>query len=310
MIRFQELLQRTAGESLENWNVPYFRVGGAGMHYPRVGKDGNISYPPNIHSPARAFGPMLFTTPETPREEQTTDRLLQAIGFGGTWFDSHDVESYLQEKGIRLSAQSSFVDIDASLLSPPSLTVDSNSQEPSAPPSRESPSPWVNQLEGVPHLMQASFNDDGLLPQGPILDNGIGQHEKVGDLSHWSEGRSSAAIDNWRQQVKQISGQLITIDVDRFLERKFFECPSVMPISCVQAADMVIGCRCHIQERVFGSGPRLPPERCRRSAALCRAGGLLKPHGNVALRKRRNSVHSGSLAAPLVLVLLLGAMVT
>src|SRR5204863_6022194 len=60
--RFQDLLRRKAGESLENWNVPFFHVGGAGTHFPRRDEHGNPIYPPNIFPPAKAFGPLALPT--------------------------------------------------------------------------------------------------------------------------------------------------------------------------------------------------------------------------------------------------------
>ncbi|KAK5047837.1 hypothetical protein LTR84_006502 [Exophiala bonariae] len=114
--RFQEMLKRRAGESLENWSVPFFRIGGAGTHFPRRDEDGKPIYPPNMVSPAKAFGPQPWIEVETPRLETTTQEMLENIGFGGEWFDSHDVEEYLKTKGIYLDGQSSFVEVDPSVL--------------------------------------------------------------------------------------------------------------------------------------------------------------------------------------------------
>jgi len=126
--RFQELLKRKAGESLENWNVPFFRVGGAGTHFPRLDENGMPAYPPNLLSPARAFGPLSIPSPEVPRDEATIEELLESIGFGGTWFDSHDVESYLRTKGIYLDGSSSLIDVDPRMIErgPPLLLSSSS----------------------------------------------------------------------------------------------------------------------------------------------------------------------------------------
>ena len=114
--RFQELLKRKAGESLENWNVPFFHIGGAGTHFPQRDNDGNALYPPNMISPAKALGPNIYVQPETPRTESSTQEMLDNIGFGGIWFDSHDVEEYLKSKGIFLDGSSSFVEVNPSVL--------------------------------------------------------------------------------------------------------------------------------------------------------------------------------------------------
>ncbi|KEF56947.1 uncharacterized protein A1O9_07137 [Exophiala aquamarina CBS 119918] len=114
--RFQEMLKRRAGESLENWSVPFFRIGGAGTHFPRRDDEGKPLYPPNMVSPAKAFGPQPWVEVETPRLEATTQEMLENIGFGGEWYDSHDVEEYLKTKGIFLDGQSSFIGVDPSVL--------------------------------------------------------------------------------------------------------------------------------------------------------------------------------------------------
>ena len=115
--RFQEMLKRRAGESLENWNAPFFHIGGAGTHFPRRDNDGNPVYPPNMLSPAKAFGPQQYIEVETPRMENSTEEMLENIGFGGVWFDSHDVEEYLKMKGIYLDGQSSYIEVDPAVLS-------------------------------------------------------------------------------------------------------------------------------------------------------------------------------------------------
>ncbi|EXJ91110.1 hypothetical protein A1O1_04217 [Capronia coronata CBS 617.96] len=114
--RFQERLKRRAGESLENFNVPFFHIGGAGTHFPRRDNNGNPIYPPNLVHPAQAFGPQPYMQPETPRTEKSTQEVLDNIGFGGQWYDSHDVEEYLKTKGIYLDGQSSFVPVDPAVL--------------------------------------------------------------------------------------------------------------------------------------------------------------------------------------------------
>ncbi|OAP64385.1 hypothetical protein AYL99_00357 [Fonsecaea erecta] len=114
--RFQEMLKRKAGESLENWNVPFFHIGGAGTHSPRRDEGGNPIYPPNMISPAKAFGPQPYVQAETPRMETSVQEMLENIGFGGVWFDSHDVEEYLKSNGIYLDGQSSFIEVDPSVL--------------------------------------------------------------------------------------------------------------------------------------------------------------------------------------------------
>ena len=124
--RFRELLQRKAGEALENWNIPFFHIGGAGTHFPRLDQDGKAVYPPNMLSPEKALvsqdmGPHQWVGrgAETPRLDlNDVQAMLEAVGYGGQWFDSHDVEEYLKTKGIYLDGLSSFVDIDPNTIMP------------------------------------------------------------------------------------------------------------------------------------------------------------------------------------------------
>ena len=122
ILRFQDLLKRGTDQALENWYVPFFYIGGAGTHFPRRDSEGQPIYPPNMLHPNKAFGPFPFVPPseiETPIEKGSgsIDEILEAIGFGGTWFDSWDVEQYLRSKGIELEGNSSFVDVSPSVLS-------------------------------------------------------------------------------------------------------------------------------------------------------------------------------------------------
>lgn len=133
--RFKELLQRKAGEALENWNVPFFHIGGAGTHFPRLDQEGKPVYPPNMLSPEKALvsqdmgpHPWIGRGAETPRSDlNDVQAMLEAIGYGGQWFDSHDVEEYLKTKGIYLDGHSSFVEIDPSAIMPRVPTPGSSS---------------------------------------------------------------------------------------------------------------------------------------------------------------------------------------
>lgn len=113
---FQFLLQRKAGEPLELWNRPYYSIGNAGMHYPRRDQDGNEIYPPNMHPPEKAFGPWPLHQSETRHSYTTIDEIIEAAGFGGQWFDCHDVEGYLNSQGIFLDSSSSYVEVPPSAI--------------------------------------------------------------------------------------------------------------------------------------------------------------------------------------------------
>ncbi|KAL9115993.1 MAG: hypothetical protein Q9227_000361 [Pyrenula ochraceoflavens] len=207
--RFQELLRKTTSESLENFDVPFIHVGGAGLHFPRIDQDGRKIYPPNMISPSDVQvyrGPLNTAIAETPRAERSVEQLLDAIGFGGTWFDANDVESYLQSKGIYLDGQSSFVDIQASALSP-ALASSQQSKTTSIVSPGFTPSP----VSSSPDLSM-NLGDS----QAALVGSGTST-----EASSWSHGLGAPYLDVWQQQqVDQISQGLISLDVQKLVNRE------------------------------------------------------------------------------------------
>lgn len=110
---FRNLVRRGPGEPLEIWSLPFYRVGGAGTHYPREDECGNPTYPPNMRVPRRILGSLPVRAPEMPdgQQEEGANDFLWLMGFGGEWFDSYDVEKYLEEKGIFPDAHLSSVEV-------------------------------------------------------------------------------------------------------------------------------------------------------------------------------------------------------
>jgi hypothetical protein len=234
LARFQELLKRKAGESLENWNVPFFHIGGAGTHFPRLDAQGRPIYPPNIFSPARAFGPLALPTAETPRDEATIEQMLESIGFGGVWFDSHDVEGYLRTKGMHLDGQSSFVEIDPLAIerAPPLLLHSSSSttsSTSSASPIRSPATPIQNTPQQVTDTnyfqeLPDPYGSDSLLfplrdklPEDDVTFGGAGS-SRVDD-QRWPSLPPSPGHTPSFQEVLQRTPRPVTVDVSKLLER-------------------------------------------------------------------------------------------
>jgi hypothetical protein len=230
LARFQELLKRKAGESLENWNVPFFHVGGAGTHFPRLDEQGRPLYPPNIFSPAKAFGPLALPTAEKPREEATIEQLLESIGFGGVWFDSHDVEGYLRTMGINLDGHSSFVEIDPSTIerAPPVLlhSTSSTSSISGTSPVHSPVTPAQSnplQIADTGYFAQElpdPFSSDNI--PYPYQDKPLEYDVTLGagNGQHWpslpsSPGRTPPTF----REILQRMTQPVTVDVSKMLER-------------------------------------------------------------------------------------------
>lgn len=237
--RFQEMLKRRAGESLENFNVPFFHIGGAGTHYPRRDDIGNPIYPPNMVSPARAFGPQQYIEVETPRLEKSTQEMLENIGFGGVWYDSHDVEEYLKSKGIFLDGQSSYVEVDASVMALVKAAAGSSTSDGSSSSrsphetSIRTPSPLMGELGDpitdpfiarelsemysqpstlfppLPHTTTHSTDADGTTAK-PVADD------------PWADFAAATASPGYTPTFSDLLGRRtgpVTFDVELFLER-------------------------------------------------------------------------------------------
>lgn len=247
--RFQEFLTRKAGESLENWGSPYFNIGGAGTHFPRKDKNGNPVYPPNLQSPARFMAPLNpFIRPETPRSEKTLAEMLEAIGFGGEWFDSHDVEEYLKTKGIYLDGTSSFVEVNPTLAfsenqSTSPMTTISGPSPVDTPPSlgNENPDPIIinNLMSDNFNLMDwaithshASPNSDNALALLSDKQPALSRIANLDPITWLRQPHNTfsafEAIENLDENPspdtsshasKPIGPKTVTIDVEQFLER-------------------------------------------------------------------------------------------
>jgi hypothetical protein len=222
--RFQEMLKRKAGESLENWNAPFFHIGGAGTHFPRRDDDGNPVYPPNMVSPAKAFGPQPFIEVETPRMEATTREMLENIGFGGEWYDSHDVEQYLKTKGIFLDGQSSFVELDPSVLT--LVKASSRQSEASSSgftptePSIRTPSPL---LAGLGDSLAYPFATHDLSEMYTNTSTLHSISNKPASDDPWAEFTAAAqSSPGYTPTFQDMMGRKqtpVTFDVEAFLER-------------------------------------------------------------------------------------------
>jgi len=110
---FENLLRRGSGESLEILSLPFYTIGGAGKHYPRKDSSGKSAFPENMRLPKRILGSLPLPVTGALDQEQSYQGFLDIMGYGGVWFDSYDVETYLKERGIVVGSLSSFVEVEA-----------------------------------------------------------------------------------------------------------------------------------------------------------------------------------------------------
>ncbi|MCJ1388570.1 hypothetical protein MMC18_001417 [Xylographa bjoerkii] len=110
--KLREHLMKSDKESLENWNVPLLHLGGAGLHFPRLMREGEASLPVNWQA-AQSIGPHKPQDPEIAMPEMDFPHKLPELAkIEGVWFDSNDVEQYLRTKGLFLDGQMSVAEIE------------------------------------------------------------------------------------------------------------------------------------------------------------------------------------------------------
>ncbi|KOC07894.1 hypothetical protein AFLA70_389g001071 [Aspergillus flavus AF70] len=136
--RVQAILEAGLEEAPEMWDMPFFLLGGAGTHYPRRDQGGRPILPPNSVPMNKLVSALAHQAAES-QSVHTVDEFLAGLGLDGEWFDSYDVEGYLKEKGISLSADTAFCKVPENIfpteLSPPGTvsinTLDTVQLEPS-----------------------------------------------------------------------------------------------------------------------------------------------------------------------------------
>lgn len=120
--RLQAILEAGLEEAPEMWDMPFFLLGGAGTHYPRKDQGGKPILPPNSVPMNKLVSALTHQATES-KSVHTVDEFLAGLGLDGEWFDSYDVEGYLKEKGISLSADTAFCKVPENIfpteLSPP-----------------------------------------------------------------------------------------------------------------------------------------------------------------------------------------------
>ena len=121
--RFRSLLTKSTSESLEFWQTPMIRLGGAGTHYPRFNDDGTLYNTPNTYNVHQvAPDSNLIQLKHVDDGKVYCDMLIDISGYEGEWFDPGDVEGYLASKGIYIDPQSSFADCQISESELPELS--------------------------------------------------------------------------------------------------------------------------------------------------------------------------------------------
>lgn len=131
---FRRLLYSEIGGQLELNKLPFYTLGGASTHYPRLGPDGRPVHPENLRRPGKILRRMARilrrggiqdwdedwsgdTEPDTGDDGGKMENVmpdedrLRALDLDGKWFDCHDVQGYLEHRGVALNGSSLWLQV-------------------------------------------------------------------------------------------------------------------------------------------------------------------------------------------------------
>ncbi|KAJ5105509.1 hypothetical protein NUU61_002856 [Penicillium alfredii] len=129
----RRVLQSEIGSALEMAKLPFYTLGGAGTHFPRRDQDGQPVYPDNMRRPGKILRRLArilcrggiqdwdedwsgdkepWCGEEKGKRVSEEDR-LRSLDLDGDWFDCHDVQGYLEHRGIVLDGSSLRLEVPA-----------------------------------------------------------------------------------------------------------------------------------------------------------------------------------------------------
>lgn len=247
--RFKTILSRGVTEDLDWYATPFLHLGGAGTHYQRRDAQGRPIPMKNTWT-IRQIGPLeeRMIRMESVADGRTQD--LEGIdlgGFEGEWFDSYDVQGYLEEQWhCRIDPRSSFAEclVDDENASPsdhethcPSMsrgsttsTSDNATPPASAPQAFEGfePSYGLDMFFGNPPtanfvapppkrgLLDLSFDQTLGLDLAPGFDMGF-----AGSTGYSTLGLNTMGEAEQLPVVKQKPKRTAWVDVQKMIESKF-----------------------------------------------------------------------------------------
>ncbi|KAK3072685.1 hypothetical protein LTR53_006380 [Teratosphaeriaceae sp. CCFEE 6253] len=106
------MLSRGVQESLDFYEAPLIHVGGAGTHYPRRDINGILQTRKSAYNLGLVGPQTLALLENAAKNNLSTDMTVEIAGYEGEWFDPYDVEGYLEERGIHIDPNQSFVEAE------------------------------------------------------------------------------------------------------------------------------------------------------------------------------------------------------
>lgn len=127
--RLHKALEKTRQESLHNWRVPFWALGGTGQHQfggqqrqqqnnnKLIGNQGTIDVAKHSFGTNFGIGPFDAGTTEARDRQLDANMRIKLPGFQGEFFDPDEVELYLQSRGVCIQPGQDYVtvEVDAAL---------------------------------------------------------------------------------------------------------------------------------------------------------------------------------------------------
>lgn len=122
--RLQKALEKTRQESLHNWRVPFWALGGIGQHQlggqqrqPQqnnklIGNQGTIDVAKHGFGTNFGIGPFDTGTTEARDRQLDANMRIMLPGFQGEFFDPDEVELYLQSRGVCIQPGQDYVTVE------------------------------------------------------------------------------------------------------------------------------------------------------------------------------------------------------
>lgn len=135
---YRRIMQSEIGSPLEVVEkLPFYKLGGAGTHYPRIGPDGQPIYPDRLRRPGRILRrmtrilqrggiqdwdedwsgdvePLAGEVGENGIWTMTDADRLRALDLDGEWYDCHDIQGYLEDQGVAMDGSSMWMEVSTS----------------------------------------------------------------------------------------------------------------------------------------------------------------------------------------------------
>lgn len=210
--RLQKTLETTRQESLNNWRVPFWALGGIGQHQfggqqrqqdsKLIGNQGTVDVAKHNFGTNFAIGPFDTGVTEARDRQLDENMRIRLPGFEGEFFDPDEVEIYLQSRGVCIQPGQDYVtaEVDTALFDDP--------QQESA----DVYSQWVADMPPPPGSSRASQNALAAVNENWMGERAFPNLQAATNMMGLMGGAKSSMANR---------KQIVTLNVDVFIQGEF-----------------------------------------------------------------------------------------